>query len=482
MNFRGRLQLVFISTTSFIISLLALITLFYVESNNDQNLLNQLTEKTSSVIVELEHKLEGKSNHENMDPIMLEDLLKKFSLVFFSDINLYNPSGKMLASSRPEIFNKGLISENINPMAYEELFVKHKLFFFTNEKIGTASYYSSYAPLMLGTDHTVCILNLPYFARQSEVRASYFRMLFTFINVFVIFGIIGAFLSLFLTRILAKPLLILQTNIGNLRIDQKNEKIVWNRSDEIGLLIEEYNKMVDKLEQSAELLKHSERESTWREVAQQIAHEIKNPLTPMKLNVQYLEKAYNENDPTFKTRIKNVSASLISQIDALDKVAEMFSDFAKSNATTFEKVDLEKVLSSTVALFKSHSWVTFKVEVIENGKPYIVNAIEKDLVRVFNNLLKNAIQAMEDKKEGEIDIIVQRTSPYIEVTISDTGKGIPSHEKASIFQPYFTTKTKGTGLGLAIVKNIMAEIGGEIGFESLDAGGTSFILKFKEAD
>jgi nitrogen fixation/metabolism regulation signal transduction histidine kinase len=306
-------------------------------------------------------------------------------------------------------------------------------------------------------------------------------MLYTFINVFVVFGIIGAFLSLFLTRLLAKPLLLLQQSIGNLRIDQKNEKISWYRNDEIGLLISEYNKMVDKLEQSTELLKHSERESTWREVARQIAHEIKNPLTPMKLNVQFLEKAFDEKDPAIEARVQSVTASLISQIDALDKVAEMFSDFAISNTTHFEKVDLMKVIQSSVALFKSHSWVDFQVENRTGRENCYVNAIEKDLLRVFNNLLKNAIQAMEEKREGRIDIILEKSGNYILVRISDTGKGIPAREKASIFQPYFTTKSAGTGLGLAIVKNIMAEIGGEIGFESREGGGTTFILEFREA-
>jgi two-component system, NtrC family, nitrogen regulation sensor histidine kinase NtrY len=480
-NFRNRLQLVFISTTSLIISAMALITLLYVEANNTTNLMDQLTEKTYSVIIELEQKLELTENYRDIDPEMMHDLLRKFSLVFFSDIHVYEPSGKVLASSRPEIFEKGLISDIINPMAYEELFFKHKLLFITDESIGNASYYSAYAPLNFGTDKTVCILNLPYFAKQSEVRTTYVRMLFTYINVFVIFGILGAFLSLLLTRILARPLLLLQNNIRNIRIDKKNEKISWNRDDEIGMLIEEYNRMVDKLEQSAELLKHSERESTWREVAQQIAHEIKNPLTPMKLNVQYLEKAYQENDPEFKSRIKTVSASLISQIDSLDKVAEMFSDFAKAGNSNLEKVNLEQVIQSSVSLYKSHDWISFHIEVEDDNLPYLVYAIEKDLLRVFNNLLKNAIQAMEEKKKGRIEITLNRNGNYIVATVSDTGKGIAPHEKASIFQPYFTTKSGGTGLGLAIVKNIIAEIGGEIGFQSLEGAGTTFTLKFKSA-
>jgi nitrogen fixation/metabolism regulation signal transduction histidine kinase len=305
-------------------------------------------------------------------------------------------------------------------------------------------------------------------------------MFFTFINLFVIFGIIGAFVALFLSRIMAKPLFLLQQSLGNLRIDKENERIQWDREDEIGQLIAEYNRMVDKLEQSAELLKHSERESAWREVAQQIAHEIKNPLTPMKLNVQYLEKAYNSVDPDFDSKIKNISASLITQIDSLDKVAEMFSDFAKSNAGNFDKVDLIKLIQSSVLLFAGHSKVKFTIESDKSESGYFTPAVEKDLIRVFNNLFKNALQAIDSKSEGKINIRIFEEANQNVVQITDNGKGIPLAARTNIFQPYFTTKSGGTGLGLAIVKTIMTEIGGEISFETTENKGTVFTLKFKK--
>lgn len=479
LSFRNRLQILFVSTISVVIALMAVITLFYVDSNNENRIFEQLNEKTYSVIIELDHKLSGAPSLVDLDQDYLHEMLRKFSLVFFSDINLYDANGQIIASSRPEIFKKGLLSENINPMAYEELIVKNKLHYITRETIGIASYYSSYAPFYLNPDRPAGIVNLPYFARQTEVRQAYYLMFFTFINLFVIFGIIGAFIALFLSRIMAKPLFLLQQSIGNLRIDKENEKIEWNRDDEIGQLIGEYNRMVDKLEQSAELLKHSERESAWREVAQQIAHEIKNPLTPMKLNVQYLEKAYNAKDSSFDSKIKNISASLITQIDSLAKVAEMFSDFAKSNAGNFEKVDLVKVVHSSVLLFTNHSKVKFKVEVQNTGDNYFTPAIEKDLLRVFNNLLKNAIQAIESKSDGFIKVRISKTSNYNLVQVIDNGKGILVDVRANIFQPYFTTKSGGTGLGLAIVKNIISEIGGEIVFEPGENKGTVFNLKFK---
>ena len=479
-SFRNRLQILFVTTISMVIALLAIITLFYVETNNEAKIFEQLNEKNYSVIIELDHKLSGAYSFNEFDPAYLHDMLRKFSLVFFSDINLYDASGRLVASSRPEIFDRGLLSENINPMAFEELAVKHKLNFITRENIGNATYYSSYAPFYLDGNRPAGIVNLPYFALQTEVRKAYYLMFYTFINLFVIFGIIGAFLALLVSRVLAKPLFLLQQNLGNLQIDKENEKIEWNRDDEIGQLIAEYNRMIDKLEQSAELLKHSERESTWREMAQQIAHEIKNPLTPMKLNVQYLEKAYNARDPELDAKMKSISASLITQIDTLDKVAEMFSDFAKSNAGNFEKVDVLKVINSSVSLFKSHSDIEFLVtKEDEAGLTYYTPAVEKDILRVFNNLLKNAIQALENNGVGKIEISLFQKSNQFEVRVKDNGKGIPDEARANIFQPYFTTKTTGTGLGLAIVRNIMHEIGGEITFEAAETTGTVFVLTFK---
>jgi len=307
-------------------------------------------------------------------------------------------------------------------------------------------------------------------------------MIFTFINLFVFLGIIGAFIAVALSRLITRPMKVLQENIAAIQIDKPNKPIPWANEDEIGQLITEYNKMIDKLEQSAELLKQSERESAWREVAQQIAHEIKNPLTPMKLNVQYLEKAFREKDKNLDEKVKNISNSLISQIESLDKVAEMFSDLATTRVRNFEKVDLDNVIRESVQLFKNNTSVNINYRKETTGGKYFTPAFEKDLLRLFNNLIKNAIQSIDKKGEGFVNIDLKEENKYFVVTVSDNGKGIPDEQKAKIFQPYFTTKSTGTGLGLAIVKNIMQEIGGEITFESAEGEGTVFTLKFRKIE
>ena len=321
------------------------------------------------------------------------------------------------------------------------------------------------------------IVNLPYFARQTQITRSYYIMLSYLINIYVIISIIGALIAIIFSRYLTKPLVLLQESLKTIRIDKHNEKIQWNKNDEIGLLINEYNLMVDKLEQSADLLKHSERESAWREVAQQIAHEIKNPLTPMKLNVQYLEKAYKNNDPDFGLKINSISKSLITQIDVLNEVAEMFSNFAKSKSLKLVKVNLKSVIASAVNLFNKNDDITITTN-YNNDKELYTQGFEKDILRVINNILKNAIQSIDKNTVGKINIKINQDNKFITIAITDNGKGIPEEMKSKIFHPYFTTKTSGTGLGLAIVKNIMNEIGGKVSFEDAENGGTRFLLLF----
>ena len=478
MNFKTRLQTFIIGTLTITFVLIATSTLYFMQNNSREEMEDQLKEKTNSVLIELQHKLSSVSDLENEDRAMLRQLLRKFSLVFFSDINLYDRSGRLVASSRPEVFDNGLLSEYINPDAYRAIFMDNQLNYITEEAIGSLRYYSSYVPINLDSYNPIGIVNLPYFARQAEYDRSYYIMLSYLINIYVIVGVIGALIAIIISRYLTRPLVTLQESLSNIRIDKANEHIPWKKDDEIGLLIREYNLMVDKLEQSAELLVRSERESAWREVAKQIAHEIKNPLTPMKLNVQYLEKAFKDSDPDFAQKIKSVGESLISQIDALNNVAEMFSDFARSSKYENQKTDLIRVIKSATLLFNKQDNLSIIVEYDEN-ETFMVKGFEKDILRAINNIINNAAQATAEEGSGIITIAMSKRVNFTEVSIHDNGKGIAANLKAKIFQPYFTTKSSGTGLGLAIVKNIINEIGGEVGFDSDPNNGTTFHIKFR---
>ena len=477
-SFSTRLQIFIITTLTISFSILAFFTLLYIDQKNRQTIENQLTERTNSVLIELQHKLDNINSLNQTEPEVLHNLLRKFSLVFFSDINLYNTDGRLIATSRPEIFDNYLQSDLINREAYNAIYNDNKLHFITNEKIGTLRYFSSYSPLLLNDPEPAGIINLPYFARQSEINRSFFKMISYIINIYVIIGILGTILAILFSGYLIRPLRILQQKMSKVRIDKKNEQFNWKRKDEIGALIHEYNKMVQKLEQSADLIKKNERESAWRENAQQIAHEIKNPLTPMRLNVQYLEKSYKNNDPDFASKLDQVSNSLIKQIEVLNNVAEDFSNMSKAKNRKMEKIDLQKVIETSVSTFDKRKNISITTLYLPDSDVFFVCGFEKDLLRVFNNLIKNAMQALSANENGKISILTIKDGKFIKVTVSDNGKGIPEEMQNKIFQPYFTTKSSGTGLGLAIVKTIMNEIGGEITYESTIDKGTIFTLQF----
>ncbi|MBE0649449.1 MAG: GHKL domain-containing protein [Bacteroidales bacterium] len=477
-SFRARLQLVFFASVLAVFLVLSFISFYYFKENSKSEVNDYLREKSHSVLIAMQQKLEDYPSITKNDQPEIQDYLQKLSLLFFSDINLYNRSGMLIASSRPEIFDNGLQSQLINPGAYDHIRILNRLFYLSREHIGNLEFYSSYMPLTLMNGKDAGILNLPYFAGQGQIQKSGYQMLANLLSLFVITGILGLIIILYLSKIMTKPLVLLQEKINLVSIEKKNEKIIWEERDEIGQLIEAYNQMVEKLEQSAELLKYSERERAWGEMARQITHEIRNPLTPMKLNVQYLLKAYEQKDENFDKKLKNISQILIDQIEALNEVAGMFSDFSKSSLPKNEKADLIGAIRNSITLFKKSYQVSFKLISPEDGDLWVW-ASSKSLMRIFNNLTKNSVQAMEGKSDKRIEVEIIPEESYITVRFTDFGKGIAPENKRSIFQPYFTTKSTGTGLGLAIVKNMMKEMEGTVDFESQSGKGTTFYLKFK---
>lgn len=477
-SFRARLQLVFFTSVVSVFMALSFISLYYFKENGKEQVNDYLREKSHSVMMAIQQKFENYPSITKQDKPVLQDYLQRLSQLFFTDINVYNHSGELIASSRPEIFKKGLQSDLIHPGAYNYIQVSNHLFYLSREHIGNLEFYSAYMPLTLMNGKDAGILNLPYFARQSQIQKSGFQMLANLLSLFVITGILGLIIILYLSKIMTKPLRLLQEKINLVSIEKQNEKIIWNEKDEIGQLIEAYNQMVEKLEQSAELLKHSERERAWGEMARQITHEIRNPLTPMKLNVQYLLKAYEQKDKNFDKKLKNISQALINQIEALNEVAGMFSDFSKTSLPKKEKADLLVAIKDSITLFRKSYKVNFNLIAPEEDDLW-VRASSKSLMRIFNNLTKNAVQAMEYVTDKRIEVEIIPEENDITVRFTDFGKGIAPENKRRIFQPYFTTKSTGTGLGLAIVRNMMKEMDGTVTFDSEAGKGTSFYLKFR---
>jgi nitrogen fixation/metabolism regulation signal transduction histidine kinase len=285
---------------------------------------------------------------------------------------------------------------------------------------------------------------------------------------------ISIILAIVMSNWVTKPLRFLQTNLSLIQFGKKNQIIEYDKNDEIGVLIREYNKKLLELEQTAEQLAKSERESAWRDMAKQVAHEIKNPLTPMKLSIQQMMRVFEKENPAAKEKVDRLANSLIEQIDGLTRIANEFSNFAKMPSPLLEKVELVDIIKNVISIFEQEGVVIN----FESSYNIIELQADKDqLIRAINNLLQNSIQAFDSKKDGVIRISIEVGDDFCKISIKDNGKGIPADRQNKVFVPYFTTKSTGTGIGLSITKQIIENHNGKIYFESQENKGTIFFVE-----
>jgi len=401
-----------------------------------------------------------------------------FADVNNADLNLYNTEGSLIMTTYPKLFNYKIIGKKMEPEAFIYLNkLQRSEYIDSEEKIGSLTYAAAYAPVRNAQNKTIAYIALPNYSNEAEYTDKIALFVSNLINIYALVFVAIGVLAVFLANQITNPLTFIQESISKTKIGQRNEPIIWRRHDEIGSLIKEYNSMIAALEASAIKLARSERESAWREMAKQVAHEIKNPLTPLKLGVQLLEKSWKEKDPNFELKFNKFSKSFIEQIDSLSKIASEFSNFAKMPDTNLEKLLIEPIIEQTREIFKSVENVEIK---ISNNTKLDANvfADRDQLMRTFNNLFKNAIEAIDGDALCTINVVLYNDEKNVYIEIQDNGKGIPQALKDKIFVPNFTTKTSGTGLGLAFVKQAVENAGGKITFSSFASHGTTFYLSF----
>lgn len=414
---------------------------------------------------------------QNQNPFLI-DRLRRFSNVISADINLYNLNGNLIATSRPEIYDKGLMGRNMNYGAYSQLFYQKRTQYIHQENMGRLEYLSAYETIVDDRNETIAYLNLPYFMRNQELQQELFNLVVAGINLHLFMILLAIFLSVFISNKITYPLKLIQDRFKQTRLGATNEKIDYPKRDEIGSLVEEYNRMVDELEESAQMLARSERESAWREMARQIAHEIKNPLTPMKLSIQFLEKSWDDKVPDWDKYLKRVSSTLIEQIDNLSAIATAFSGFAKMPLANNERLNLVEILKHVVHLYRNDRF-DIKLELHKMETAWVFVDREQ-FVRVYVNLINNAIQSIPEDRKGFICLELRKEEGEIITVVQDNGTGISPELRQKLFVPNFTTKSGGMGLGLAIVKNIVENAGGSIWVESQPGIGSSFFIRLPE--
>ncbi len=433
-----------------------------------------IKDKTHSVELDLKAKvgkIKSLNIHEN--GALLNFQLINLSKIYNTDINLYDPNGYLIATSRQKIFNYGLLSEQINPIAKRELHENAQSDFVHQENIGLLNYSSAYSPLFNNSGKLLGYINLQHFGQQDEIEYQIQQFLVSVINIFVLLLALSAITAIFVANWITNPLQMLQERFSKINLKESNQRISYNLDDEIGDLVKSYNQKIEELEVAAQQIAQNERESAWRDMAKQVAHEIKNPLTPMKLSVQHLMRSFDPNDEKSTEKINKVSQSLVEQIDALTKIANEFSNFAKMPKPIFEDVDLTQIINNSVEVFIQSSPTKIQTELPNNC---IIKGDKEQLLRVFNNLIKNSIQAINEKEDGIITIKLDGKQ-FIKITITDNGMGMNEEQKNKIFTPYFTTKSTGSGIGLSMVKQIVLNHNGTINFESTENVGTTFTIE-----
>ena len=475
-NFKNKIKLSIILILILSLVAVGFGTVFYTSNQFRQQHKDNIREKLESLIVELEDKLGG-------EPVLTGDyqdyithLLTKFSNVFYVDMNLYDLNGRLLASSRSQVFERDLISTRMHPEAYHELAIKQQPEYIHDESIGDMSYHSAYVPFYNDNKEKLAYLNIPYFTRQKALQKEIYTIVMVMINIYVFLIILGTVVAVLVSNTITEPLRLIREKLGHVGLDKTNEKIDYQSHDEIGELVSEYNRMLDELEANAEKLAQSERETAWREMAKQIAHEIKNPLTPMKLKVQYLKRAWDDRVDNFDQRMQQFADSMISQINTLSQIASEFSNFAKMPRAKNVRLSLQSAIDQTVELFENTENVRVRKE---DGldEDLSIYADPDQFSRVLSNLVKNAIQAIPSTREGEVVLGVTRQNQKAIVSVTDNGEGIPDHLNGKLFRPNFTTKSGGMGMGLAITRKIIEDLGGRISYETSPGRGTTFFVE-----
>ena len=467
----------------FYISILALVvfslvvigttTFYFFKSQNTQYHLKRIQRKERTVASSLQYFLN------DLKPSQVNEFITKdfdYKVREISDVNslpiiIYNLSGELLINTNDTIFQEKFSSISLPKKVMKKL---------NNEPIGRIvepnlnGDINSFSYAVNKMNQRMVIINIPYhtsnFSNKTELWGFLKRLLNIFFLLFLGAGVLAYFLSTYITKSLAA----VSQKIKSVEIGDNNDRLNWKNNDEIGVLVTAYNDMLNKLEISKEQLAQNERQNAWREMAKQVAHEIKNPLTPMKLSVQHLSRSLLLAEKSDERTLKDFQSKMVQQINVLSEIADEFSNYAELPKGSMKQLDLLKILQKTINLFKHESQVAFKINQ-DNISSFTILGDENQLIRVFNNLIQNSLQAMNNKGLIEINVITTRTN--LVVHFMDNGPGIPLAIHQKIFEPKFTTKSKGKGLGLALVWQIISNHNAKISISN-NSQGAHFIISF----
>ena len=455
--------------------LIAVVTVYQYNEQSQDYHRKRLERKEAQLISSINYVLKESSweiKTENL-PLIFKDKIYEIANIHNVTFNLYDLKGHLLKSSKVRLKNDPIPDQLPNYILDTLSQITSKRFVEKN-KLLDGNYRSSYLILNNPTSKPIGILNVPYFDDDSLNSGELKEFLIRLGYAYIIMMLVAIAFAYFMSKLITKSIKTISDKMYATRFEKQNKKIALEgATTEIKSLVESYNNMIDALEESAQKLASSEREQAWREMAKQVAHEVKNPLTPMRLSVQSFQRMFDPKDPEIHKKVDEYSKTLIQQIDTMSKIAEAFSNFAKMPAQNLEQLDIVEVVERALEIFPSEN-----IKFSATSSDIIAIADKDQINRIVNNLVKNAIQSVPENKIPDIEVELSEKDEHVYIKVKDNGSGIDDTISQKIFEPKFTTKTSGMGLGLPMIKNIIETYNGSICYDTTKGKGTVFVVSF----
>ncbi len=475
--YRSRITGVLLLSLLLTLVAMASVSVFFVYSRNDSNMHSVMSDKIGSITTMLEAGASDIAQESRINRREMRKLLEQVSSDTYSDITLYTPAGRLLMSTTPMVFERQLLGERINGSAYGHIVYQHRRYWIQKEKVWNVRFYSMYAPIMNGSGEMIAIICSPYSEDNYDFEEDAVTHSMTIVSLFLVFLLMALLMVSRVVDRMFAPLSEMSRKMNTAGLESL-EYIDYERNDEISSIVQAYNRMVKELSDSSRKLAQAERDKAWSEMARQVAHEIKNPLTPMKLQIQRVIRLKQKGDPAWQERFDEASKVLLDHIDILTDTANEFSTFAKLYTEEPVQIALDKVIQEEMSMFDSKDNIRFDFIGLND---VTVRGPKPQLTRVFVNLINNSVQAIGDSPDGRILVSLRNSmrDGFYDIVFEDNGPGVSDENVCRLFTPNFTTKNGGSGLGLAISRSILERCGAGISYSrSFSLGGACFVISY----
>ncbi|MBR5384423.1 MAG: hypothetical protein IK143_00930 [Bacteroidales bacterium] len=486
--YRSRINATLLGALVITLVSMAGFSVYFVYRRNDADMRTIMSGKINSIQTIIQSRARSASSFIDLRTQEMAAAIEETGNTLKSDVTLYTVSGQAFMTSTPEIFERMIIGQRINGDAIDNIVNNHKRYYIHREKISRHSFFSLYAPIFNNDGEMLAIVSSPYTDNNYDLSREAFSHVVTIITVFLLLMIIARFVTTAVIAKMFRPITEMSRKMNDAEIDNL-EYIIYERDDEVATLVRAYNLMVHDLSDSTRQLAQAERDKAWSEMARQVAHEIKNPLTPIKLKLQMLIRMKDAGNPAWEAKFDEVAGVVLEHIDILADTANEFSTFAKLYSEEPVSIDLDRLLRDEVGIFDGKEDIDFDYYGLDGAE---IMGPKPQLTRVFVNLITNSIQALEDMREEEAEtgvvppkghiVVSLRHSVrdgYYDIVFEDNGPGVKEENRARLFTPNFTTKSRGSGLGLAICRNIIERCKGDISYSrSFSLGGACFMIRY----